>query len=103
MIIIGLTVCKQPSLKRHDRAPNCFSAAAQQQQHNQRQPTKTTPEVHLSLQPLVEMVEGQDGLGAGGELRTGLPVSRRDRQRVVVVVVGQADAGAASRSFVMMR
>lgn len=23
MIITGLTVCKQPSLKRHDRAPNC--------------------------------------------------------------------------------
>lgn len=68
------------------------------------QSTKTTPEVYLFIQPLVEMVEGQDALGAGRELRTGLPVASRDRQRVVVVVVvGQADTGATSRGFVVMR
>lgn len=84
------------------RRPHCFSAEAQQQQ-NHRQPTKTTQELHLFLQPLVEMVEGQDALGASGDLRTE-PVASRDRQRViVVVVVGQADTGATSQGFVVMR
>lgn len=99
MITIGLTSFHENTTRLS--AEMCLSAEAQEQQ-KQRQSTKTTGEDHLFLQPLVEMVEGQDGLGAGGELQTGLPVSRRDRQSVVVVV-GQADAGAASRGFVVMR
>lgn len=85
------------------RRPNYFQPKGSKQQ-NHRQTTKTTPEVHLFLEPLVEMVESQDALGAGGELRTELPVASRERQRViVVVVVCQADTGAASRRFVVMR
>lgn len=64
------------------------------------------PGSYLFFRPLVELMEGQYGLSPGGELWTGLnsvSVDRRRCQSVVIVVVRQPDAGAASRGFLLMR
>lgn len=61
---------------------------------------------YLFLDSRFDVMEGQRGLRTGGDLGTGPSrgfVRGRSRQRVVVVVVGQADGRAAPRGFVVMR